>query len=90
MAKTRPGVDRITKQRLQAEHAYALRQRNKHMRLCGQCSKSGDNLYMRCIDWWHLAKTERRTAKALREYKQPETQGMIPLFGVELCDPPPF
>lgn len=90
MDKTRPGVDRITKQQLQAAHGQAATLLHRHLTQCFTCKRAGANIYGRCDAWWHLAKAEHRTAKALREYKQPETQGMTPLFGVEQWDPPPF
>lgn len=90
MAKTRPGIDRITKQQLQAEHAYATMQATKHLKTCITCKHSGVNLYGRCLTWWRLAKAEHRTARALRQYKQPETQNMDPLFTEQQCDPPHF
>lgn len=83
MSKTRPGVERITKQQLQAEHATAIMKLSRHLKGCRQCQRAGQELYARCDTWWHLAKTEHRTARALRRYAEPDTANMDPLPGME-------
>lgn len=90
MAKTRPGADRISRQALRAAHALAVWQLHAHLAQCITCKRAESDLYRRCNAWWRFAKAEHRTHRALREYEQPETRNMDPLWTEEQCDPPPF
>jgi hypothetical protein len=90
MARSRPGVDRIERMRLRAEHAQAIIELSRHLAQCYTCVRAGADVYGRCGTWWRLAKTEHRTRRALRKWEEPETQHMQPLFTEAECDPPPF
>lgn len=90
MDRTRPGADRIGKRELQAEALAAERQLPGHVKGCLACQQAGSNVRARCATWWRLKRTAHRARRKLRQWQQPETAGMQPLFTDEACDPPPF
>lgn len=82
MGKTRPGIERIHKQQMQAQLSDARINIASHMRDCGTCQRSDDDVYARCTIWWQYARQIYRARKTLRRYEFEDTSGMDPLFEV--------
>lgn len=80
MGETRPGIERIGKQQKQAQLSDARISIASHMRDCGTCQRSGNDVYARCNTWWVYARQIYRARKALRRYDTNDTEGMVPLF----------
>lgn len=83
MAKTRRGVDRITKQGLQAIISEANRQIKWHEHYCFQCKTAGKNLRNKCGAWWDSARDRHVANRAMEIFKVDESSGTDTLPGME-------
>ena len=83
MAKTRPGIDRIRKQELQAAKSGAVKAQSAHMRQCGRCQNAGNDVYARCTVWWIFARQIHQANRQLRIYRQSEAASMVMLPGMD-------
>lgn len=81
--RTRPGIDRITKQELTAAKAWLEGRMSAHLKQCMQCKQSGERLRDRCATWWRLARHLHRVKRKLLAYEQPETANIDQLPGME-------
>lgn len=83
MAKTRPGVERITKQTLTAIAVDTEAAIHYHLTECIACKRAGNKVRDRCTVWWNLAKVRHQTRRKLRQFSAPDTAGMDTLPGLE-------
>jgi hypothetical protein len=68
MAKTRPGIDRITYQMAQAAAILGEQFLTGHMKHCPQCHTSGTDLRKRCGVWWKMAVRVHTLRRKLRQW----------------------
>lgn len=83
MGSTRPGLDRLTKQQLQAAAISAEAQLSTHLHHCITCKRAANNVRKRCSYWWALARRAHRARRKLQAYRVPETANMDQLPGIE-------
>lgn len=82
MGKTRPGIERITKQELTAQKTMYEASLAAHDKHCARCKAAGKNYRARCNSWWVRARQLRRVKRKLAVYGQPDTGNMSPLPGL--------
>lgn len=82
MAKTRPGIERITKQELTAQKTALELLIHGHDKHCARCKQAGKNYAARCNTWWVYARKLHRLKRKLKAYDQPDTRNMSPLPGL--------
>jgi hypothetical protein len=82
MGKTRPGIDRITKQQLTAQAVAAEAELSTHLHHCIVCKRAANNLRKRCGYWWALARRAHRARRKLAQFNQPETANIDTLPGM--------
>lgn len=83
MAKTRPGVERITKLELTAARGGLNTMINGHMKVCHQCKVAGNDVYLQCSEWWNLAKSLHKVNRALSGYTDEQSGNQLALPGME-------
>lgn len=83
MTTTRPGVERIARQALVAQHAALTRDLARHLVTCGACHLADNNLYMRCATWWDMAKANHLAVRKLRQYDTDHNPNQAALPGLE-------
>ena len=80
--RTKPGIERITKQELQACKRGLEYCTIRHLNCCYQCQKAGDDIHAKCDLWWDMAKSLHRINRKLRQYTVLEQQPQLDLdFG---------
>ena len=80
MAKTRPGIDRLTKQELAARKSRYAALLHAHVSTCGMCAHSVTWPYDMCNAWWKLATAQHKVMRRLAEYQADEYPGGLTLF----------
>lgn len=82
MGKTRKGIDRLTKQDLQARKRGHLLFIRDHVHNCSQCTNAGLDPFRKCKVWWSEAKALHKVDRQLHGYDMPDTAGMDTLPGM--------
>ncbi len=77
--KTRPGIERITKQTLQAAISAASADLEGHIKLCYHCQSAGTDVYGRCLTWWRSAKALHRARREMERYEAEVAQPQLDL-----------